>query len=485
MKKFKNFIFVFFVVYHSILDYRICNAFEPHFDADIDIELCPEYQFGGITIEVYYSIGDSTELIPAQIINSSVNLENKTFSARLRFPSDRGTTNFKITSFCKSSLGLSKASNTISFSNCDKLALYDSDFDGITNNKEDTNCDNLFSPGDFSNPYNIDSDGDGVADLVESLTNTSPTNQGDSPRPFIVSYHNFDPDSDGVTNPVVWRPGSGTWYIKNTNNTATTFNFGIKNDIPFIYHDYNQQSNVGVVRRNGNNLVWYFRGNGFPDTQGHSAMTFGANQITFGVFGDIIVPGAWEKPGITNPAVARLYNGIWDIYILMSDRSIKRIVWGGNGDILKPQDLNGDGLLDAAVYRPENQTTYVKYTNIEFAESFNFGTGTSDFTVKGDFTGDGTEEIAFWEPIEAKFFGLKSNLGFNVNQGRFKNSSFYFEVNLGQYFNELPISWNNDGTKNIFTTINHFTGVRKFYPNNNNTLQLESFQWGLYGDFQG
>lgn len=455
-------------------------AFDPTFDVEVNLGLCPEYEFGGVSVEFYYTIGNTSQKQQAQVISATPDLPNKSYKAILRFPADRGTNDFTVTSHCKSSKGLSSASNEIAFSNCTKLALYDTDFDGISNEKEDTNCDNFFSPGDYSNPDNIDSDGDGVADLVELVSNTSPTNQGNSPRPFIVSYASFDPDGDGVSNPVVWRPSNGTWYYRSSQGQAVSFPFGNANDIPFTYRDFNQQSNVGVVRRSGNDLIWYFRGNGFPDLNGQNG-----NQITFGSFGDIIIPGAWEKPGITNPAIARLFGGIWDVYILMSDRSIKRIVWGGNGDIPKPQDLNGDGIIDFSVYRPATQSTYVTYTNLSNADTFKFGTGTSDFTVKGDYTGDGIEDLAFWEPIHAKFFILKSDLGFNVTQGQLKNPLYYFETQLGEYFNDLPLSWNNDGNKDIFTTINHFSGTRKYLPQNNPSLAIQSFQWGLYGDFQG
>ena len=118
-------------------------------------------------------------------------------------------------------------------------------------------------------------------------------------------------------------------------------------------------------------------------------------------------------------------------------------------------------------------------------KTYVFGTGTADYTVRGDFTADGKDELTFWEPQTAKFTSLKSNNGINPTQGLTKNSTYYNELTLGEYYYDLPLNWNNDGSRHLYTVINHFLGLRKFYPNNSDSQPIKSIQWGLYGDFQG
>lgn len=455
-----------------------------YFDTEVTITPCPEYWRGGVVLDIFYRIGNEANLRAADVRSASENNTNKEISAIIRFPSFYGATPFNIVSFCRNGFGFSSESNKKSINNCDNLARLDSDGDGITNNLEDTNCDNFYSPGDVSNPFNVDTDGNGVRDLVELLSGTDPSNPGSSPRPFIFSSAVFDFNADGKSNPVVWRPSNGMWYIRNrapNNSTHTAIQFGLNGDIPFTYKDKNQLSNVGVIRIINNKYFWFFNGTGFSFSDGRNQ-----NMIEFGIFGDNIVLGPWETPGITNPAVARLFNGIWTFDILLSNGNIKTQVWGGNGDIPKPQDLDGDGLFDLTVYRPSEQKTYViPSSSPNSALIFDFGSGTAEHTVRGDYTGDGTEEISFWESLDGTFTSLLSDNGFDTEKAKLKDPEHYLDFQLGEYFLDLPMNWNFDGNKDLYTVINHKTGIRKYYNNNNPSTPLIQIQWGLEGDSQG
>lgn len=458
-------------------------SLETYFDAKVDLDLCPEYLLGGVVIDLFYTIGDGTTAYAPTVINSSVNTELKTYSATIRLPSTLGKTNLNIFSFCRSFRGFSEQSDTASINNCDNLAQYDTDKDGIPNNLEDTNCDNFFSPGDASNPDNVDTDGDGVRDLVEGLSGTDPTNPGSSPRPYIFSSSTFDSDADGVANPVVWRPSTSNWYIKAKEGSSdhTSISFGTQGDLPFTYKDINHISNIGVIRRFGTQLYWYFRGTGFTDSS-----SLNHTSMQFGIFGDNIVLGPWEKPGVTSPAVARLFNGVWTFDILKSDLSTKSITWGVNGDIPKCQDFDGDGVFDVAVFRPATQQTYVRHSKDDSVAIYNFGSGTADHTVKGDYTGDGKEDVSFWEPLTGKFTTMTSTNGFDDEKATSKDTDFYKELDLGEYVKDLPLNWNEDENGlDLYTVVNHGTGIRKFYPSNDSTKPLKSIQWGISGDSQG
>lgn len=459
------------------------HALENYFDAKVDLDLCPEYTEGGILIDIFYRIGSDPTLIAPQVLTKVVNTTSKTLSATIRLPSTLTTIPLNVVSFCRSFRGFSKESNVASITNCDNLAQYDTDGDGIPNNLEDTNCDNFFSPGDASNPDNVDTDGDGVRDLVEGLSGTDPTNPGSSPRPYIYSSATFDSDSDGVSNPIVWRSSTANWYIKAAEGSTAhqSINFGEIGDLPFTYKDINQISNIGVIRRNGTQLFWYFRGTGFTDNTNTERQA-----LQFGIFGDNIVLGPWDKPNVTTPAVARLFNGVWTFDFLKPDLTVRSITWGVNGDIPKCQDFDGDGLFDVAVFRPNTQKTYVRFSKDNSTAIYNFGSGTADHTVKGDYTGDGKEDISFWEPQAGLFTTLTSTNSFDDIKGKSKDPMHYQELTLGEYVKDLPLNWNTDEDNlNLYTTINHATGTRKFYPKNKSTDPIIKIQWGLAGDFQG
>jgi hypothetical protein len=445
----------------------------------VNLELCGELHFQAVAVDLYYSIGDAPELYPAPITGKSFNLDNNTGYVDAKLPATLTTVPMHVVAFCRNALGFSKASNIVSISNCDALALLDSDGDGIPNNLEDINCNNFFDPTDPSNLFNVDTDGDGVRDLVEVISATSPTNPGSSPRPFVFAGAPFDPDGDGNSNPLAWRPSSGNWYVRDFTRPGNhiAFQYGRHGDIPIVYNPAGGTSNVGVVRFQGTDLIWYLRGLGFLLSNGTRV-----NNITFGLFGDNIIQGPWEEPGVTNPAVARLFNNAWAFFIYTKAGTIKLQYWGGDGDIPKVQDFDGDGIFDIAVFRPADQKTYAIHSSDNSIHIYNFGTGTADHTVRGDYTGDGIHDLTFWEPITGMYTTLKSDNGFNDIAAAGKNPDYYKELQLGLFIVHLPLNWNQKDGRLLYTVIDHATGLRYWRENNLPSNPPTSIQWGLAGD---
>ncbi len=458
-------------------------VFPTTFPVRAKVALCPEYPLGGVTAEIHYTLGTDATVYTPTINSTTFNTSDNSVTYELLLPSTWGKTPIHVMAYCKSARGLSDASNILSVTNCDNLALYDTDGDGLKNNVEDVNCDNSFSPGDTSNPDNVDTDGDGIRDEVEGIQGTDPTNPGSSPRPMIFASAPFNPDGDaqGNSNAVVWRPANGTWYIRDfgTVGNHIAVPFGLQGDIPFTYKPRNATSNVGAIRNIGGQLTWYFNG-GFS-----LANNTTINSLQFGIFGDNIVSGPWESNAFTSPAVARLYNGNWYFYIYKRDGSIQQAIWGGNGDIPKVQDYDGDGIFDVAVFRPSEQKTYIIPSSGGGAQIYHFGTGTADHTVRGDITGDGTDDISFWEPISGLFTSLTSDNGFNDVAGLAKDPNHYKQLQLGLYNVHVPLSWNRKSGKVLFTVIDHSTGQRFTRENNNQSKPAVAVQWGLPGDAQG
>ncbi len=465
----------------ALIGASTAHAISPTFVAEAKLDLCPEYQLGGVTIEVKFRVGVDATYQDATILSQQI-LDSQHGVFRVALPSGYGTVPLNVAAFCRNGYGLGKPSNEIPITNCQALALIDQDNDGIPNDMEDTDCGNYFSPADRSNPENVDTDGDGVRDLVELLSGTDAINPGSSPRPYIFASAPFDPDGDGNSQPIVFRPSSSTWFIRDANGPGNhqSFPFGTTGDVPFTYTPRNAGEDVGVVRTANRNLTWLFHGAGFLRNTG-----LRETSIPFGIYGDNLIPGPWELPGVTNPAVARLFNGYWSFFFYRADGTIRTVVWGVNGDIPKPDDYDGDGIFDVAVYRPSTFTTYAILSSNGSALIQTFGGPTVDHTVRGDFTGDGKSDISFWEPLSALFTSLTSDNGFDEALGAAKDPDHYQELTLGTYFVTLPLNWQLIGHKLHYSVVDHATGVRTYLPDNSSGSTPVTTQWGLPGDAQG
>lgn len=437
------------------------------------VALCPEYKFGGVTLEAKYRPGTSTEYFPLTIVSQTVNVAGNSAVLEFSVPGTFGATGLNVAAFCRSSRGLSNPSNNQTISNCNFISLFDSDQDGISNDREDTDCSNGVSPGDKSNSFVADSDADGFSDLSEVNAGTNALIAGSSPKPFILAGGPFNYSGSGNSNPVVWRPSSGTWYIRDGAGSGNhvAFPFGLSGDTPFAYDAPGGATEVGVIRLVGSDYVWLFHGRGFRRSNGAQQTS-----ITFGRIGDILLPGPWQQDGVTNPAVARYSDGTWQFFIFLSDGTTQTKSLGTLGDIPRVSDYDGDGFFDIAVYRPATRSLQLlesKSGSIPTYDiSFLGNSASSGLPFFGDITGDGIDDINVWDSSTGTFRSVSSESGFHSAQER----------KLGNAASDLPLSWNMQGGKVLLTVVNHSTGVRSFRNNNSSGGGIQSEQWGLAGD---
>ncbi len=127
-----------------------------------------------------------------------------------------------------------------------------------------------------------------------------------------------DFDGDGKSDPTVYRPSTGTWYVFTSTGTCP---------VPY--------SNTG----------------------------FGGCSLQWGLPGDRPQLGDFNADGRVDTAVLRPNTFNWYIkYTLINANTL--VQWGLPGDIESVGDANADGLADLIVYRPANRTYYVRLYNL-------------------------------------------------------------------------------------------------------------------------
>jgi hypothetical protein len=417
---------------------------EATFSVRLNLALCPEYRRGGVTLEVNYRSSPGGALSDAPIASQSIDAAANTAVLEIVLPATFGTTSLEVLAFCRSASGLGHPSAAASISFCSVLSTRDSDGDGAADSSEDLDCSGSFTAGDASNLFLWDSDGDGVNDSTELDAHTNPLNPASTPRPLVLLTAVFDPDGDGNSNPLFFRHGE--WQIADypSHGQSVTYHFGEADDLPFTFEPRKRNSDIGVVRREGNVLVWYFHGAGL-ELLDSSALT----HLAFGQVGDLIVPGPWEEAGVTNPAVARLVGERWIFSIYRLNRTTRTLELGVRGDLPRAGDFDGDGRYDAAVYRASDSTLY-------FIRSTD---GTTGVIATGLSPEAGLQRFVpvYPSPCTAIAHDTAQSL---LNYYRVEGSD-------------------------VCAIVDHGTATRSYHPANDPAVPTVGVQWGQAGDHLG
>ncbi len=202
---------------------------------------------------------------------------------------------------------------------------------------------------------------EGLRLSVGSLTGAAATVSVTSPDPAAADF-----TGDGRSDAAVYRPGTGTWYIRG----AASVRYGATADVP-VPADYNGNGRSDVAVWRPSTGQWFVRGSA---------------TVSWGTRGDIPVPADYNGDGRAELAVYRPGTGTWYV------RGSASVRYGAATDVPVPADYNGDRRSDLAVWRPSSGQWWVRGTS-----PVSWGIR-GDIAVPQDYTGDGSAQPAVWRP---------------------------------------------------------------------------------------
>jgi hypothetical protein len=311
------------------------------------------------------------------------------------------------------------------------------------------------SPYDNGSSASIGVEHPGGTQGDEYSYNTASVSNGDILlfTPFIPVYDNTDGWGDGYPDPVVFRPGDGTWYIKQNpiaGSSTEAHQWGTSNDIA-VPGDYDGNGYWDWAVYRPDSSMWFTNG-------GDTDFT-----VQWGRSGDIPVPADWDGDGDTDLGVFRPQLGLWFIYYLPGGTSTS-IQWGTVGDVPIPGDYDNDGITDIAVYRPSNTVWYIRRSSNP-ALSYEFPWGTDgDIPMPANFQTGSYSTACVYRPSTGQWYSYDQTNGSSYVIGPWGTAS---DV-------PVPNDWDRGGLTDA-AVFRPQTGI--WY-----ILAKTDFQWGQLGD---
>jgi FG-GAP-like repeat len=248
--------------------------------------------------------------------------------------------------------------------------------------------------GDYNNDGKTDFAGTGTTSIFHEAFATVRTNVCNQPGQTEVVDFNRDEQTDFT----VWNPASGDWTYFPAFSTPQTINWGLGSfgDIP-MPGDYDKDGITDVAVFRNSTGAWYIR-------QSSNAAWY---VIQWGVSGDKPVSQDYDGDGYSDIAVFRPSDGNWYIWF-MGTQNYTILHFGATGDIPVPEDYDADGKTDLAVYRPSTGVWYVLRSSDGNYTATAWGIST-DKPVASDYDGDGKADIAVWRESEGNWYILRSS----------------------------------------------------------------------------
>lgn len=221
--------------------------------------------------------------------------------------------------------------------------------------------------------------------------------------PPSTSAVRADFDGDGKTDPSIFRPSDGGWWILGSTAGVSSVTWGFGTDL-LTPADYDGDGKTDVaVYRPGNSpssSFYILRSNGF---------VFEARN--WGLADDVPVVADYDGDSLADAAVFRPSTGAW--YVLGTTSGFVGQIWGQNGDVPVTGDFDGDTKADFTVIRDGYWLTLNSQDQSFTATPWGF---TTDKPVPADYDGDGKLDIAIFRPSDGAWWIKQSSDGGIVSQ---------------------------------------------------------------------
>ncbi|MBS1795592.1 MAG: VCBS repeat-containing protein [Acidobacteria bacterium] len=231
--------------------------------------------------------------------------------------------------------------------------------------------------------------GDGGGDTGGDQTYT--TSVVSQPQATVVIHHGFaDFDADGKADASVFRPSTGVWYLNRSTAGFTAPQLGISTD-KLVPADFDGDDKADLA-------VWREAAAGQAAFYILQSSTSTVRTELFGQTGDKpVAVGDWDGDGKADPAVYRdsavgsqsyfYYRGSLN----NPSGNVTYVPWGTTGDKPMRGDFDGDGKMDAAVFRAG--VWYINQSSTGTLRTDYWGLATDKF-VPADYDGDGKTDVA-------------------------------------------------------------------------------------------